>query len=174
MSAHPPRPRLVVRVGITGHRWNKLDRKAREPLEGQVRRVLLAVQEIATRLGNLPESGYRDPGPGAEPVIPELRLISPLAEGSDRIFVDGAPPGCTLQAILPFPPDIYAKDFTEERSRERLDQYLARARGEAGVLVLDGDRNASNAFEPVGTAVCLNSDLLVTIWDGEPGKRGGT
>ena len=166
----------MVRVGITGHRWDKLDHQNEASLQAQVRSVLTAVQGIAARLGNLPHSGYRSPdaSAGDEPVVPEIRLISPLAEGSDRIFVDGAPPGCTLQAILPFPVEVYQKDFTEPRSAERLAEYLARARGEAGVLVLDGDRNASNAFEPVGTAVCLNSDLLIAIWDGLPGKRGGT
>ena len=164
----------MVRVGITGHRWNKLSRDAEAPLRGRVAEALLAVQETAARLGNFPDSGYRSPAPDAEPVVSELRLISALAEGSDRIFVDGAPPGCSLQAILPFPVETYARDFTEPRSRERLDQFLARAREEAGVLILDGDRAAPNAFEPVGTAICLNSDLLIAIWDGQPGKRGGT
>lgn len=173
---HPPRPRLVVRVGITGHRWNKLSHDAEAPLRQRIAEALLAVQEIMGRIGNAPSSGYRNPDSAAtaEPIVPEVRLVSALAEGSDRIFVEAAPPGCSLQVILPFPVETYARDFTEPHSRERLDRYLARAREEAGVLILDGDRSAPDAFEPVGTAICLNSDLLITIWDGLPGKRGGT
>ncbi len=176
MSAHPPRPRLVVRVGITGHRWNKLAHEDEERLRLRVREVLSAVQDIAARIGNAPSSGYRSPDPAGaeEPVVPELRLVSALAEGADRILVDAAPPGCRLQAILPFSVETYARDFTEPHSLERLTWYLERARGEAGVLILDGNREASNSFEPVGTAICLNSDLLIAIWDGLPGKRGGT
>lgn len=176
MSAHPPRPRLVVRVGITGHRWDKLDHADEARLKLRVGEVLSAVRSIASRIGNAAGSGYRDPDPAraSEPVIPELRLVTALAEGADRILVDAAPSEWRLQAIVPFPVDTYARDFTEPRSFERLSEYLARAREEAGVLVLDGDREAPNAFEPVGTAICLNSDLLIAIWNGLPGKSGGT
>ena len=176
MSVHPPRPRLVLRVGITGHRWNKLKLEHRDALRGQVREVLGVLQELASRLAREPGSGYRRPDPGSpdEPRQPEFRLISALAEGADRIPVEAAPPGWRLQAILPFPVDVYQQDFTEPNSLQTLQSYLERARTEAGVLILDGDREAPNAFEPVGTAVCLNSDVLLAIWNEQPGQRGGT
>ena len=170
MSAHPPRPRLVVRVGVTGHRWNKLRHEDAEAIRVQCRAALAAVREMAGRIAADPEAGYRDPTEAA----PELRLVSSLAEGADRLLIEAAPPHCTLQAVLPFPVEVYARDFTEPDSIGTLNRYLERARREAGVLILDGNREADNAFEPSGTTVCLNSDVLVAIWDGLPGQPGGT
>jgi hypothetical protein len=177
VSAHPPRPRLVLRVGITGHRWDKLDREAKPFLLARIVAVLREVQDLATRIGNDAESGYGSPDAElaeVEPAIVELRLISALAEGADRLLVEAAPPGWRLQAILPFPPDVYQQDFTEPNSRKTLDDLLARAGREAGSVILDGDRGREAAFEPVGTAVCLNSDVLIAVWNGLPGKPGGT
>lgn len=177
MSAHPPRPRLVVRVGITGHRWNKLKRGDADQIRRRITEVLQAVQGIAERIGNETGSGYRSPNPDLaadEPMTPELRLVSALAEGADRLLVEAAPLDWSLQAILPFPVEIYARDFTEPNSLEHLERHLKAARAGAGVVILDGRREAENAFEAVGNAVCLNSDLLIAVWDGLPGKPGGT
>src|SRR4026208_715143 len=106
MSAHPPRPRLVVRVGITGHRWDKLDHADEARLKLRVGEVLSAVRSIESRIGNAAGSGYRDPDPAraSEPVIPELRLVTALAEGADRILVDAAPSEWRLQAGGALPP----------------------------------------------------------------------
>jgi len=52
MSPHPPRPRLVVRVGITGHRWNKLKRQDADQIRRRVTEGLQTVGEIARRIGN--------------------------------------------------------------------------------------------------------------------------
>jgi hypothetical protein len=177
MSAHPPRPRLVLRVGITGHRWDKLDRAAEPLLLKQITAVLREVRDLAAKIGNDDGSGYRSPEADpsrAEPATVELRLITALAEGADRLLVEAAPTGWQLQAILPFPPDVYQEDFTEPNSRQTLDDLLARAHREAGVVILDGDRQAEVAFGPVGAAVCLNSDVLIAIWNGLAGKPGGT
>jgi hypothetical protein len=139
--------------------------------------VLREVRDLVTRIGDHAGSGYRNPDADqarAEPATVQLRLISALAEGADRLLVEAAPEGWQLQAILPFPPDVYQQDFTEPNSRQTLDNLLARAGREAGVVILDGDRKSEVAFGPVGTAVCLNSDVLIAIWNGLPGKPGGT
>lgn len=177
MSAHPRRPRLVLRVGITGHRWDKLDRAAKPFLLEQITAVLQEVRQLITGIGDDAASGYRSPDPDqarAQPAAVELRLISALAEGADRLLVEAAPPEWRLQAILPFPPDVYQRDFTEPNSRQTLDDLLTRADRQAGTVILDGDRSAEVAFGPVGTAVCLNSDVLIAVWNGLPGKPGGT
>jgi hypothetical protein len=176
-QARPPRPRLTIRVGITGHRWDKLSPTHVRELFEQLRGVLLQVAGLAQRIRDDPESGFRGrfTRPNESPPLPpELRLVSALAEGADRLLVEAAPEGWRLQAILPFPVEVYQQDFTEPDSRQTLERYVARARSEAGVLILDGDRQAPNAFEPVGTAICLNSDVLVAVWDGKPGRAGGT
>ena len=167
----------MVRVGITGHRWNKLKPERKPELVAELRSVLERIADIAGHIRDDRKSGYRPlvnlPGEEEAPG-PELRLVSALAEGADRLLVEAAPPGWRLQAILPFPVDIYRRDFTEPGSTDELMQLLGRAGKEAGVLVLDGNRDAENAFEAVGTAICLNSDVLIGIWDRAEGKPGGT
>ncbi len=160
----------MVRVGVTGHRWNKLRHEDADAIRQQCRAALGAISDIAAAIATEPHSGYRDP----TEMPAELRLVSALAEGADRLLVEAGPTHATLQAILPFAADVYQRDFTEPDSRRALDRYLERARREAGVVVLDGKRDATNAFEPSGTAVCLNSDVLIAIWDGQAGQPGGT
>jgi hypothetical protein len=166
-----------LRVGITGHRWDKLDRAAKPFLLERITAVLREVRELVIGIGDDAASGYRSPDRDqarAQPAAVELRLISALAEGADRLLVEAAPPEWRLQAILPFPPDVYQRDFTEPNSRQALDELVTRADRQAGTVILDGDRSAEAAFGPVGTAVCLNSDVLIAIWNGLPGKPSGT
>lgn len=183
MPLHPPRPVLTVRVGVSGHRWGeKLDRAHAAAIHVRLREALDAVREIAERFAGHPGSGYRQPAarpdtpPGeAEPPC-RLRLVSALAEGSDRLLAEaGSAAGpWRLSAILPFDPAQYARDATDPGSAAELDRLLQRARAQDGVVVLDGQRDAPNAFGPVGLAVCLNSDVLIAVWNGLPGKPGGT
>jgi len=165
-----------MRVGITGHRWDRLDHRHETRLLEQIRSVLTILSGIADRIRDDPQAGYRpeytlpdDPIPPR----PTLRLISPLAEGADRLLPLGAPAGWQLQAILPFAQDVYERDFGDEGSVDQFRALLQRAQREAGVTVLCGDREAANAFEPVGTAICLNSDVMLTIWDGAPSRGRG-
>jgi hypothetical protein len=170
---HPPRPRLTMRVGMTGHRWDRLDRDKETDLQGQIRGVLTRLASLAESISNDPKGGYRPEQPSPKTQVPTLRLISPLAEGADRLLAQGAPKGWELQAILPFEQHVYENDFEENGSIEEFRELLARAGREAGVTVLCGDRKAANAFEPVGTAMCLNSDVMLTIWDGAQSKGRG-
>src|SRR4051812_11565738 len=71
---HPPRPRLAVRVGVTGHRLHNLA-QANEPLlRAKIREVLERIRQIAQEVIALPDSPYAT----AQPI---LHVISPLAEG---------------------------------------------------------------------------------------------
>jgi hypothetical protein len=113
---------------------------------------------------------------------PLLRLLSPLAEGADRLVAKLAiDRGYRLEAILPFAEEEYKRDFatpvtpglTPSQCLAEFDQLRSQA---LSVLELDGDRDAENAsYEAVGRAVVRNSDVLLAIWNGMPGAgRGGT
>jgi hypothetical protein len=156
-----PRPPLAFRVGVTGAR--NLEPSAMERLRPAVAQILGLVARELTRLADDPEAqrAYRRACPGAPPV--KLRLVSPLAEGSDRLVADESlKAGYALYAPLPFPRAEYEKDFPD--SVEAFRALLERAEK----LELDGARGEleNESYQEVGRFVVRNCDLLIAIWDG--------
>lgn len=168
----PPRARLALRVGVTGHRLNKLQAADIDLLRVQVHTALQFLKATTLRLHAEASGLYR-----SEP--PMLRVISPLAEGSDRFVAEeGLSLGFELQCPLPFPRAEYEKDFEREESRAEFRRLLSRANA---ILELDGGRNTPEAptrenesYEAAGRIVLYQSDVIIAIWDGAPGSRGGT
>jgi hypothetical protein len=74
-SAGPPRPRLALRVGITGHRADALDDMA-ETAAMDIARALAVLHDAVSRLAERERALFAD-----EP--PLLRCISALASGSE-------------------------------------------------------------------------------------------
>lgn len=163
----PPRPRFVLTVGITGHRANRLT----PDLEAAARaRTDFVLSTIAAAAGQLAEKGEGwFAGPSAE-----LRLVSALAEGADRLCAEVAmAQGYILDAVLPFDRPTYAADFETGESRRHFDHLMQSA---ATRLELPGDRkDADAAYSLAGGAIVATADVLVAIWNGEgSGGRGGT
>lgn len=163
----PEPPRLAVRVGVTGHREEGLDGMDEKRLREKVREILSMVSSVAVAPLDGPRQHYAE-----RPPI--LRIVSPLAEGSDRLVVEEALAlGFDLQCPLPFSRAEYQADFTTASSREAFTSLLSRA---SAVLELDGDRaNADAAYERVGRVMLWQSDLIIAIWNGDATlRRGGT
>jgi hypothetical protein len=113
------------------------------------------------------------------PPQPLLRLISPLAEGTDRLVAEEAVRlGFRLEVVLTFTQKDYETDF-DPASRAEFEALLAQSGDRDGppcVVALDGARGAAEdrSYEAAGRMVVRNCDLLIAIWDGEPAKgRGG-
>lgn len=146
-----------MRIGFTGHRPNRMP---------------LAVGRIRSRLDEalvwlVTEARKRNP---AE----DVAAISPLAEGSDRLFAEAAlDHGLALEALLPMPVDDYVGTFENQATLPQFHALLVRARS---VCVLPGARGDSKAaYEALGHALADESDVLVAVWDGKPAAgRGGT
>jgi hypothetical protein len=103
-----------------------------------------------------------------------LRVISPLAEGADRIVAEaGLKLGAELQCPLPFHAGEYMLDFADDASKLEFQGLLEQA---SRVFEIDGVRAEENrAYEHAGQVVIAQSDFVLAIWDGEPGQgRGGT
>ena len=164
----PPRPRMAFRVGVVGHRPDRLDEAIADPLELQ--RVIRAILET---IKNQTLTAWRDYRANYSDDEPLLTAISALAEGTDRLFAEAAlEVGFALACVLPFPSDEYAKDFAE--NSDSLLQYrelLARA---SSSFELDGMRDDDvDAYGTCGRVVLNQSDLLVVVWDGQRRHRGG-
>jgi hypothetical protein len=115
---------------------------------------------------------------GGAPVFsdeaPEFRLVSPLAEGSDRIVARAAlAAGWTLECPLPFSRDDYAADFKDPAAQAEFAALLQSAQA---VFELDGSRlHPERAYEAAGLMVLRQCDVLIAMWDGKPASgRGGT
>lgn len=162
-ALHPPKARLALRIGVTGHRLNKLPEQQEDALAAQTRAALQAIADVVASIsGKARELGCFSDEP------PLLRIISPLAEGADRIVAAaGQDLGFDLQAVLPFPSSNYERDFESQASRECYRALLAAS---SAVLVLDGERVSETAdrqaYRHCGITVLRQSDVLVALWDG--------
>ena len=164
---HPPRPRLTLNVGITGHRATQLSPTVIAELGPSVDDVFRQLRAAAQRLHDS-ESAIFDPAPA------QLRLHTPLATGADQLAARSArESNYHIRALLPFPPDDYRTDFAEGDEREQFEQELDAAEG---WFALPGDRDADEGpYVLVGKAVIAAADILLAIWDGREGNGpGGT
>lgn len=155
-------------MGVTGHRPPKLSTDEEPKLREAVRQVILFVQTTTHDL--VKQIKHYD---GEEPI---LRIISPLAEGADRLVAEeGLTLGFKLHCPLPASREEYRHDFKTKESSDAFDQLLLRA---DAVFELDGQRAGEwlepVAYESVGRMTLSHSDVLIAIWDGDQGAQGGT
>jgi len=176
--AHPPRASLTFRVGVVGHRPNRLPRDEADlqTLRRRISVVLESAKATVEAFGRSPDAAAYAGGSA------QLRAVSPLAEGSDRMFAEVALDlGYSLCCPTPFPQAEFEQDFQaanalEPGSVERFRGLLQRAKQGPGLALfeLNGDRqNEGAAYGAAGRVVLNQSDLLVAIWDGRPAAGAG-
>lgn len=173
----PPKIPLIFRVGVVGHRPNRLGKADYTILRSVVRDILKSIQDCVT--------AFADSHPGLYAAdFPKLVAVSPCAEGIDRIFVAQAIElKYELHCPMPFSRAEYEKDFVptaalEAQSLATFRKLLASAEAGRGLRVfeLDGSpSDRSSAYREAGNVVLNDSDLLVVVWDGVDGLQvGGT
>ena len=152
MTDHPPKPRLTLRVGITGHRPNKLPKADLPRIERQLRDAFAAIEAAVAKAYDANKAVYASVPAADQPATTKpyrIRLISGFAEGADQIAVAVCPADWIVEAILPFPKDEYLKDFEksaadddrdvrdelarEPRARERRDRIADAAGAQPGL-----------------------------------------
>jgi hypothetical protein len=171
-----PRARLAFRIGLVGHRPNRLPHD--EERLGQLRHTIrVIVQEARAAAGAATSGLYSNEAP-------ILRAISPLAEGADRIFAEEAlAEDYELYSPLPFAQEEFEQDFLppaalQPDSLSHFRSLLERARDGAGLglFEMDGTRSrAPEAYSAAGRIVLNQADLLIGVWDGKASAGvGGT
>lgn len=169
-TAHPPRPPLVFRVGVVGHRWNRLPRESAPVIQATIGMVLRTVRAAV--------EGSRGPWYAEDPVA--MRLVTSLAEGADRLAAAAAidepappgTPGIEIHVILPFAETAYRETFAHPAELAEFDRLSAAA---SRTLVMDGRPGRFDAFVAGGRAVVDHCDLLLAVWDlGPADGAGGT
>lgn len=149
----------MISIGVTGHRPNRL-KVPQKRLEARVRAVL------KTLLKGAPTAALDGQ--------PQLEIISPLAEGCDRIVArEALALGQRLTALIPFARKDYEKTFSApDASLEFRSLWKASAQR----IDLNGNpQRSSLAYLAVGDVTLARADVILTIWDGNPpAGRGGT
>jgi len=166
-TSGPPRPPFFFSVGVTGHRVDALPADAITSLRDELRSILSLVEQAALELFEHERHCF-----SADP--PRLRLVSPLADGTDQIAAEAALDlGWEVHSVLPFPIDHYRSTLANDEARQSFDALLARA---SRVLELPGEReDEPEGYAMAGRATIAHSDLLIALWDGlKPRGRGGT
>lgn len=167
---NPPKPRLALRFGISGHRPKHLPAERLNDLKRELHDLFRGAAETAEKL----HGDYREFFTGEKP---SLRIVSSLAEGADRIAAHAAMEcGFELQSILPFSRHDYRRDFQGAESQAEFDDLLRRASATFEVPRPRPDAIADNfSYEAAGLQMLKNCDVLIAIWDGAMSRgRGGT
>lgn len=168
----PPHPELAFRVGVVGHRPNRLKEADMNKLGTLIQDMLKAIKEEV-------ESFKVTHGHFFDSSKPDLRALSPLAEGTDRLFAEQALYlSYELCCVMPFFKEEFEKDFLppnalEENSLARFNDLLSKA---SIRFELDGNRkDNAMAYGAAGDVVLNQSDIIIVVWDGvRQGKQGGT
>jgi hypothetical protein len=154
MRSGPSLPATLV-IGAAGHR--KIEDGPR--LEEAIASVIRDIENLVPRMRNTPLS---------------LTVLSPLAEGADRIVARQVLklPGSRLEVVLPMDRESYVRDFPSLDSRREFDDFLASTRA---VRRISGAGSRTDAYCRAGRFVVDHCDVLIAIWDGAPGEGpGGT
>ncbi len=137
-------------LGVTGHRTLS-----------DVRRITTGVDHALRRM----QEAY----PGRP-----LCILSPLAEGADRLVVQRAICQYAAHYVvpLPLPVEDYLSDFPGEPSRREFLALLAQA---SEVVPLPPQPSREEAYRATGHYILNHCDALIAVWDGRSARgQGGT
>jgi hypothetical protein len=163
LKINPKRIAIPLVIAVTGHRDLVPDE-----IPGIRERVRNLLADLAKRY---PER--------------RLRVMSPLAEGADRLVArEALALGVELIVPLPMPREVYIKDFQTEESVREFD-HLCAAANEILELPLARENRLEHIadygpardlqYAQVGIFLCAHCHVLLAIWDGKlTGDLGGT
>lgn len=148
---------IMLAIGITGHRPNRLvvsDRK----LGLRIRKLL---RGLASGIAGAPETAALD-------------VISPLAEGCDRIVArEVVELGQKLTALLPFDRKQYEATFSGKAAISEFRSLLKKA--DVRFALESSFLRPELGYLAAGVVTVARADVVLTIWDGKPAAgRGGT
>jgi len=176
-TARDPRPRAIIRVGAIGHR--NITDDVCDKITHTVREILNQIRQSAEEALKKTEISEQF----TEGL--ELVVISPLAEGADRLIAHaGIDLNYRLGAILPFDILDYEATFDLGNKDTAVDDFhtlldAAKLPDGHGIIILDGDTTEGKprdaAFMRCANTVTRWSDILIAIlsedrWNSQTGQ----
>lgn len=144
-----------ISLGVVGHRLDKLN-------DHDLLELRRPVQLVLDRLELLSVGSY-------PPVV-----VTSLAEGADRLVASEALlRGLSITVVLPFGKDVFKDDCSSDASRQEFEALLAQATHV--IEPVDGAISGDSGYYWASMHIVGSSDVLIAVWDGEPGRGpGGT
>ncbi len=157
-----------ITIGVTGHRTLTDMDTLRETIQQILNHILKKYQET-------------------EMTGVKLCVLSPLAEGADRLVVEEVlkrDEDPVLKVVLPLTISDYLEDFNTEESRDEFKKLMEKARYPLSLRerplkddyppeLIDKARN--QAYKDIGRFTVDHCDVLIALWDGMSAQgKGGT
>lgn len=140
----------MIYIGVTGHRFLAEKDKLINSIDSALKTIKIT---------------YRNQN---------FTIISPLAEGADRLVAVEALKilKARLFVPLPMPESDYLKDFKTNESKEEFLILLKKAYKKN---ILPKTTTREDSYDQVGNYILDNCDILLAIWDGKKEQGiGGT
>ncbi|MEO7358743.1 MAG: hypothetical protein ABI120_00335 [Gemmatimonadaceae bacterium] len=156
-------------VGVTANRWRnpgeadnmRLNPAHRHSLEETLRHVLIEINRAVDLhyRGDAPQSLYATS-------TPPIRLVSPLAEGGDRVVA-------TVATTLDHPWDLLVitpEDISILPDRDPHVPLLPLWNSANERMILGGTQLDDESLLDVNRQLLTHSGLLVSLWDNQPAR----
>jgi len=162
--------KIPLVIGVTGHRHLREDE-----IEMLERKLLELFSFLRKHYPDTP-----------------LEILSPLAEGSDRLAAQAAlelkgkgDKDIRLIVPLPMKEDEYCKDFKTQEVRDEFDKLIKQAEDVIVMPMVEGNTpenisqhglHRNRQYAIVGAYVARYSHILIALWDGRENEKnvGGT
>ena len=152
----PVKPAKILRVGVTGHRPNRMPESQWDRIKRDLATVMAEVEAIH---------------PGRRPM-----LLSGIAEGADRLAAFAAlGRGWSVRSILAFHRTRFEADFPEPFAIGEFRALLAASEAVEEPKKGAQFRQPEDGYDAVARRLIASSDMLIAVWDGEGSRgKGGT
>lgn len=148
-----------VRIGVVGHRTNRLTADDLLALDDRISGTLETLQRA-----------IREQHAGDHVMRPEV--VTSLADGADRVVARKAVELGLLEiVVLPFPRSRFEQDFQTGESLVEFRELL-----DAAVSVIEpasAPRAPEDGYVTASSVIVECADLLMAVWDGRPGRGAG-
>jgi hypothetical protein len=155
----PEKIAIPITVGIVGH----LDIVATDEQRKQVTQLFT---DLASRYPNSPICLFSSIADGADRFV--ARIFLDLKKSNDNYHER-----FSLIVPTPFKPEEYKMDFDEASARE-FDDLLTQAERTFCISCVEYSGDRPLQYLRAGKFIADSSIILLAMWDGEQGKKGGT
>jgi hypothetical protein len=143
----------VMRVGVAGHRWNRID--------PQSERLRLA-SVLHDAMAELPGAD----GPAT--------LVTGMAEGTDLTAAAVRPAHWTLEAVLALPEEKWRDHLATAPGVEARDRADYARLMDGTRVVVPGIDTGGPDYVAIASYLASTCTCLVVVWNGKDGPPGGT
>ncbi len=173
----PPTPKLVFRVGVTGHL--EIPERTSRDISAVIDEVLKQIAGEVEKIGDDFAASFASKS--SDP--PEVRLLTQLAAGVDQeVGAVAVQRGYRVHGVLPFHKEAFQRNIQnsvgQDKARENFDQ-LIRNPAVIALFELPGDdatrESQDQAYAEANRVILSHSDLLIVmVLRNAPFRYGGS